>query len=101
MPKRPAHKTGHAPRVLSLNLRRQWFDEIAIGKKKIEYREVKPFWKKRIEGRDCEYAPSNGFWHPFRVRGVLIRGPGVSLCSTPGYRLSTLRVDGQRNPKGC
>ena len=32
------------------------------------------------------------FWHPFRVPGILKPSPGVSLRSTPGYRLATLRV---------
>ncbi|MGV8142243.1 MAG: ASCH domain-containing protein [Candidatus Pacearchaeota archaeon] len=34
--------------VLHLTLFKQWFDEILAGTKKIEYREVKPFWKKRL-----------------------------------------------------
>ena len=33
-----------------------------------------------------------GFWHPAGVLTVLIGGPGVSLRSTPGYSLATLRV---------
>jgi len=59
-------------------------------------------------------------WHPSGVRDVLSLVPGVSLRSTPGYCLATLRVgrrgggSGQRgqrgrsgrsgnpgNPKGC
>ena len=31
------------------------------------------------------------FWHPFRVLDVLASVPGVSLRSTPGYFLSSLR----------
>ena len=34
------------------------------------------------------------------MRGVLFRGPGVSLRSTPGYCLSTRRVGGNGQPKG-
>jgi hypothetical protein len=40
--------------TLNLTLKREWFDEIAKGKKKKEYREYKPYWKTRLEGR--EYA---------------------------------------------
>jgi len=40
--------------LLSLTLHRQFFDEIAIGKKTKEYRERKPYWKKRLEGRDYD-----------------------------------------------
>jgi hypothetical protein len=35
---------------------------------------------------------SAGFWHPSRVLRVSGGCPGVSLRSTPGYFLSTLRV---------
>jgi len=37
--------------VLHLNLRRKSFAQIAAGTKHIEYREQKPYWKKRLEGR--------------------------------------------------
>ena len=33
---------------LKIVIKKQWFDEIASGKKKIEYREVKPFWQSRL-----------------------------------------------------
>jgi len=35
-------------RVLHLTLKRQWFDMIASGKKREEYREMKPYWHKRL-----------------------------------------------------
>ncbi len=34
-----------------------------------------------------------GRWHPSGVQDVRGRFPGVSLRETPGYRLSTLRVE--------
>ncbi len=34
-------------------------------------------------------------WHPFRVRSFRPYGPEVSLRSTSGYRLATLRVADQ------
>jgi len=36
---------------LHLTLHRRFFDEIVKGTKTIEYREIKPYWTKRIEGR--------------------------------------------------
>ena len=39
-------------RVLQLALKNQWFDMIASGRKKEEYREVKDYWMKRIAGVD-------------------------------------------------
>lgn len=41
-------------RILHLTLKKKWFDLIAIGKKKIEYRENKPYWKTRLEGREYD-----------------------------------------------
>ena len=35
-------------KILHLTLKRKWFDLIAIGKKKIEYRELKPYWESRL-----------------------------------------------------
>ncbi|MCP4748761.1 MAG: ASCH domain-containing protein [Desulfobacteraceae bacterium] len=40
-----------AKKILRLTLHRQWFDQIAIGAKKLEYRTVKAYWKVRLEGR--------------------------------------------------
>lgn len=35
--------------VLHLPLKKKWFDMIAAGQKKEEYRDRKPFWDKRLE----------------------------------------------------
>lgn len=35
-------------RILHLTLKKKWFDLIANGKKKIEYREVKEYWLVRL-----------------------------------------------------
>ena len=34
--------------VLRLTLKKQWFDMISSGEKKEEYREVKPYWIRRL-----------------------------------------------------
>jgi hypothetical protein len=36
------------PRILHLTLKKQWFDMIASGVKREEYRERKPYWNKRL-----------------------------------------------------
>jgi hypothetical protein len=38
-------------RTLYLNLKREYFDAIAAGRKRAEYRDRTVFWKKRLEGR--------------------------------------------------
>jgi hypothetical protein len=49
--------------VLHLNLKSKWFDMIACGEKKEEYREIKPYWGRlfqtgiKIKGRN--YHPSD------------------------------------------
>lgn len=35
-------------KILHLTLKKKWFDMIAAGIKKEEYREIKPYWKKRL-----------------------------------------------------
>ena len=35
-------------RVLYLRLKKPWFDMIKSGEKKEEYRELKPYWRKRL-----------------------------------------------------
>jgi len=35
-------------RILHLTLIKKWFDQIARGEKKEEYREYKPYWQKRL-----------------------------------------------------
>lgn len=37
--------------VLHLTLKRCWFDMIHSGIKKEEYREVKPYWSTRLQGK--------------------------------------------------
>ncbi len=35
-------------KTLHLTLMKEWFDQILAGTKKIEYREIKPYWTKRL-----------------------------------------------------
>jgi len=35
-------------KILHLTLKKKWFDMIASGEKTEEYREIKPFWEKRL-----------------------------------------------------
>ena len=41
-------------RILHLTLLRCWFDEIVSGRKTREYREIKPYWTKRLAGREYD-----------------------------------------------
>jgi len=44
-------------KTLHLTLIKKWFDEILAGTKKFEYRDIKPYWTKRLfkNGKVREY----------------------------------------------
>jgi len=41
-------------KILHLTLKKQWFDMIASGVKKEEYRELKPYWHKRLANKQYD-----------------------------------------------
>lgn len=47
------------PKILHLTLKKKWFDMIASGEKKEEYREVKPYWINRLT------------WHEYHTYGQI------------------------------
>ena len=49
-------------KVLHLNLYRKYFDAILNGDKVIEYRDITPYWSKRLEGRHYDFIQfRNGY----------------------------------------
>jgi len=71
-------------RVLSLNLHREFFDAIADGTKTTEYREYKPYWTRRLDGREYDeihfrngYATSAPFMR-VECRGIKVEGRGAT-----------------------
>ena len=49
-------------KVLHLNLYRKYFDQILKKEKIIEYRDITPYWSKRLEGRHYDVIKfRNGF----------------------------------------
>jgi hypothetical protein len=45
-------------RILYLTLKKKWFDKIKNEEKKVEYREIKPYWIKRLTyGLIAFYSP--------------------------------------------
>jgi hypothetical protein len=44
-------KVTNSKSILYLTLEREWFGDIVRGVKNEEYRELKDYWKKRLEGR--------------------------------------------------
>lgn len=66
-------------KILHLTLKKKWFDQIASGKKTVEYREIKPYWDKRLKGKKFdEIYFKNGYsaFAPFmkvKCEGINIR----------------------------
>ena len=50
-------------KTLHLTLEKKWFDLIANGEKRLEYREDKPYWRSRLveNGRGKEFDIVIGF----------------------------------------
>jgi len=40
--------------ILHLTITRKYFDLIASGQKTVEYKEYKPYWKKRLVGKEYQ-----------------------------------------------
>jgi hypothetical protein len=81
-------------KVLHLTLKKKWFDLIASGEKKEEYRECKPYWFERLHGRcgnDYKHFDlvhfRNGYnrYSPFLIVECLgiSRGKGNPLWGAP------------------
>jgi hypothetical protein len=41
-------------KTLHLTLKKRWFDMIASGEKTEEYREIKPYWSRRLESKNFD-----------------------------------------------
>jgi len=67
-------------RVLHLTLKRRWFDLIASGVKREEYREMKPYWHKRLSGRQFDAVHfRNGYSADAPAMLVELRNIGSGL----------------------
>ena len=67
-------------KILHLTLKKKWFDLIASGEKKHEYREDKPYWKTRLVGKEFDIIRfRNGYSKDSPVMDVEFRG----ICFTP------------------
>lgn len=66
--------------MLTFNLKKQWFDKIKSGEKTHEYREVKPYWKKRL-GKHLEFFANNRTFNKLIKNDVAI----LPCCFKCGY----------------
>lgn len=49
-------------KILSLNLKRKWYDMIKSGEKLEEYREIKDYWKIRLTDQKKEWSRPESRW---------------------------------------
>lgn len=84
--------------MLILPIKKQWYDMIVSGVKKEEYRELKPYWERRIES-----AMSKGNFGlfirkiPARIDDLYIRnGYGKNK---PTAKISAVVIRGQGKPE--
>lgn len=83
-------------KILTLNLKGEYFDQIKAGTKTEEYRLCKPFWKKRLEGRCYDqvhllrgYPPKDD-----ETRRIVLpwRGYSVKTIKHPHFGLDPVTV---------
>jgi len=72
--------------LLHLNLRRTYFDQIAQGGKKTEYRDRSAYWAKRLEGRAYDLIVfRNGYGPDVPEMWVQFRGVRKEGSSHSGH----------------
>lgn len=102
------------PNALLLHVHRPWFDAIAHGYKKYEYRRVTPYWTTRIEGKTYDKLVfQNGYGARFPTMDVEYLGYDIHMneAGEPYYRLKlgaisnvlnyTVHIDTGGDPAAC
>lgn len=65
--------------ILHLTLKKKWFDMIASGEKKEEYREIKPYWIQRLHSNNPpDFAPKKFDFVHFR-NGYSANAPELTV----------------------
>jgi hypothetical protein len=79
--------------ILHLTLRREPFAAIAAKRKHVEYRDQKPYWRKRLEGRNYDVIKfRNGY--SIKAPEMLVEFRGLSF-------IESLRSRDRRSPGSC
>ena len=86
-------------KILHLNLYRKYFDQIFKGEKTTEYREVTPYWSKRLEGRYYDVIKfRNGYRKDAPEMIVEFKGMGtVTFQTTSTYAIQLGNVLESKN----
>ena len=76
-------------KILTLNVSKQWFDMIVAGEKTEEYREIKPYWIKRLT-INCEVAYDVA---AETYCGKVLYRPYTHVLFINGYRKDSQRIE--------
>ena len=73
--------------MLTFNLKKQWFDKIKSGEKTHEYREVKPYWKKRLYPSAYKNGKLTGIARFCEIQSsaIIHRTNKPDICFKMGY----------------
>lgn len=69
-------------RILHLTLKKKWFDMILSGEKKEEYREIKPYWIKRLSKQYDIIRFRNGYSSDAPTMDIMFLGVKVGVNKT-------------------
>ena len=92
------------PKILHLNLKREYFDAIARGEKHTEYRRRTPYWRTRLEGKQFDLIKfRNGYMSDapemlIEFNGIRQEGSGRS--AEYAIRLGSIRRIRRWSAKG-
>ena len=79
--------------MLTLPIKKKWFDMILSGEKKEEYREIKPYYTTRLYGKAYEYNVKNGFIKEYDKEEKIILRNGYS-SNSPSIKCKVLITKG-------
>jgi len=93
-------------RILTLTLKKHWFDMIASGEKKAEYREIKQYWTTRFNKEYDAILFKNGYGA--NVPSMLIElvsittGHGIEQWGAPAdQQVYILKLGAVLKPPAC
>ena len=76
-------------KILPLTISKQWFDKIVSGEKTEEYREIKPYWIKRLT-TNCEVVYDVA---AETYCGEVLYRPYTHVLFINGYRKNSPRIE--------
>lgn len=82
-------------KILDLPLKKEWYEMIESGEKKEEYREVKPYWTKRLFNEDGSYKKFDAikFRYGYTKRTMMFEHEGTLYARYRGVEKWGARPD--------